>query len=604
MNRFFQAGNGKLKNCARNAGLLTQSQWPDPVQVKDSDLILYGSDNGTVGSVIAHSGFPISKSLQEIKLSAKATPKITRNGTGVPIGPNREDIAFEYSVKLIGAEKTYWYTDEDEPSETEAYKTATLNFNEETELSITIPEIPFDGTLVFAFKQAFTITGTAYYTKTERCILADVSLEVNPKTDSNGNEDDVFDESLTTKIVVNEGNTEEMTIEPNFSDIPNLPNNSLLYSVFPELENGTPTALWCRKGRQDYDTLARHLASSAVTLRQNPAITIDGPLFTSRHVDMNTVLCDDKFLHRGLYVNSISLATWSDSYEVKAVELPNLTKTELPTEGDDCVTISHIGTKIIRSCVCGNDCILLLDEHGNIILLKISQGRTKTVLSGMAGACLTSFNGGAFVSCGKTAYQISQAGYLMDTYNNSTYDILATIKMAGTVYVAVANARSTVLVPFENIGRAYRRNYGISVGGFSGLVCSDYILGLSGDTSSAIYDERIQTISEATTINGHLVISVSDYYTVTAFADHPQITIQDKRREYSTQIPGPYRLATQTPASVALASMATCVTWSPVQPMYYVVNAGGVAAGAIVGVHYVAGNLYIVRERGIFKLIR
>lgn len=599
-----KADNGKLKNCARNAGLLTQSKWPDPVQVKDDDLILYGSDNGTVGTVIEHAGFHVSKALQEIKISAKATPKITRNGTGVSIGPNREDIAFEYAVKLIGAEKTYWYTDEDEPRETEAYKSATLNFNEETELSITIPEIPFDGTLVFAFKQAFTIIGNAYYTKTERCILAAVSLGVNPKTDSNGNEDDVFDESLTTTVVVNEGNTEEMTIEPHFSDIPNMPNNSLIYSVFPEMEDGTPTALWCRKGKQDYDTLAQHLAISAVTLRQNPAITIDGPLFTSRHVDMNTVLCDDKFLHRGLYVNSISLAMWSDSYEIKAVELPNLTKSELPAEGDDCVTISHIDTKIIRSCACGNDGILLLDENEDIILLKASQGRTKTVLSGMAGAYLTSFNGGAFVSCGKSAYQISQAGYLMDTFDNSAYNILAAVKMAGTVYVAVSNARSTVLVPFENIGQAYRRNYGISVNGFSGLVCSNHIIGLGGDVSSAIYDERIQIINEAEVVEGHVVLSVSDYYTVTAFADHPQITIHDKRRGYNTQIPGPYRLVAQTPASVAISSSDRCAVWSPNQPIYDVINATGLAAGSIVGIHYIAGNLYIVRERGIFKLIR
>lgn len=91
------------------------------------------------------------------------------------------------------------------------------------------------------------------------------------------------------------------------SDIPAIPNDHLLYALYYIDADGNPTRLWHTKGANNYDTLVGHIVQSALRYKQLPSKRLTGDIFTSAHLDMNTVLKDEKYLHAAYSVNSIEL---------------------------------------------------------------------------------------------------------------------------------------------------------------------------------------------------------------------------------------------------------------------------------------------------------
>ena len=98
----------------------------------------------------------------------------------------------------------------------------------------------------------------------------------------------------------------------------------------------------------------------ALRFRQRPSRRITGELFTGAHLDMNTVVRDDKFLHAAYAVNSFELNALDDSYDCELVEMPGLLATETPPEGDDCIEVAALSFTVGKVIRCLN--LLLLQD--------------------------------------------------------------------------------------------------------------------------------------------------------------------------------------------------------------------------------------------------
>ena len=83
----------------------------------------------------------------------------------------------------------------------------------------------------------------------------------------------------------------------------------------------------------NYATLVDHMAIAALRMRQLPAKRLSGEIFTSLHIDLNSVILDRKYLNAGFYVNSLEVDGLGDSYNAELVELPRLVNPDVPEQG-------------------------------------------------------------------------------------------------------------------------------------------------------------------------------------------------------------------------------------------------------------------------------
>ncbi len=73
---------------------------------------------------------------------------------------------------------------------------------------------------------------------------------------------------------------------------------------------------------------------------------------------MNTVVRDDKFLNAAYYLNSIELNALDDSYNSELTEMPRLLATERPPEGDDCIAVATLSFTVGKAIRCLNRLLL------------------------------------------------------------------------------------------------------------------------------------------------------------------------------------------------------------------------------------------------------
>ena len=96
----------------------------------------------------------------------------------------------------------------------------------------------------------------------------------------------------------------------------------------------------------------------ALRYKQLPSRRITGEIFAGQHIDMNTVVRDDKFLNAAYYLNSIELNALDDSYNSELTEMPHLLATEKPPEGDDCIAVATLSFTVGKAIRCLNRLLL------------------------------------------------------------------------------------------------------------------------------------------------------------------------------------------------------------------------------------------------------
>ena len=227
-----------------------------------------------------------------------------------------KSIEVKYGFRIIVNGQTY-YLDEDSCWYTEEVIIAEeVKISEGSKRKIEMDGFPVSGDLQFFIVQCLTGYTAGRTTVWESARFSNISLTIDT--------DEGYDKGLSTSLVVNAANDIDLDISLPISDMPTIPNDLLMYSLYFVTSNGKPTQMWHTKGLSDYNSLVSLLMACDLKFKQFPAKRISREMFTSRHIDMNTVVQDDKYLRTGFNINSIELGGPDEIYNSELVEMPYL----------------------------------------------------------------------------------------------------------------------------------------------------------------------------------------------------------------------------------------------------------------------------------------
>lgn len=339
-------------------GFYDLARWEDPneflVLKDETSLCLTGSDSNK-GAVVATKGYPVEQSIQPLKWELTLMTTHFEWGIGWMQSPDaKHSVKVSFGMCIVGEKATYYLAETGIWTTNEQYITQAVSTGSEQRVKVDIQGIPCDGEWSFFIRQ--TLIGKVNEVAgrstghMETCTFKDMQLTIEPG--------DSYEEALQYETMVNPANNVDMSIPLPISDVPLIPNDRLLYQLYFVDTAGEPTRIWHTRGRSDYDTLANHLVQGALRYKQLPSRRITGEVFTGLHLDMNTVVCDDKFLRAGFYVNSVELKAVEDAYNCELTEMPRLIAAELPTEGDDCILTATLSFAIDRVFACFNSLII------------------------------------------------------------------------------------------------------------------------------------------------------------------------------------------------------------------------------------------------------
>ncbi len=277
--------------------------------------------------------------------------------------PNESvDVAVYYGVRIIGEKATYSLAESGSwVQSSDGEIASTVKTGNEQNMKIEIDGIPCDGEWRFFIRQTLIGKITTYTDRfgnpsgrtsgyLESAAFRKMTLSIDAG--------DSYDKGLRYESLVDPANNVDMSVTLPVSDIPAIPNDRLLYALYYLDAGGNPTRIWHTKGRNDYDTLVGHIVQGALRYKQLPSRRITGEIFTGQHIDMNTVVRDDKFLNAAYYLNSIELNALDDSYNSELTEMPHLLATERPPEGDDCIAVATLSFTVGKAIRCLNRLLL------------------------------------------------------------------------------------------------------------------------------------------------------------------------------------------------------------------------------------------------------
>ena len=246
-------------------------------------------------------------------------------------------VGVHYGIRIVGRRATWSLTESGVWVQGATEIVSEVGTGNEEHLKIEMQGIPCDGLWQFFFRQAMigkvnTYEGNRMGGRTtgprESAAFRKMTLSMDA--------DESYDRGLQYVSLVDPANNVDLSVQLPVSDIPAIPNDRLLYALYYLDKNGEPTRIWHTKGRSDYDTLVGHIVQGALRYKQLPSRRITGEIFTGRHVDMNTVVRDDKYLRAGYWVNSIELDALQDSYESELTQMPGLIRSA-GSDGTDSI---------------------------------------------------------------------------------------------------------------------------------------------------------------------------------------------------------------------------------------------------------------------------
>ena len=277
--------------------------------------------------------------------------------------PNESvDVAVHYGVRIVGEKATYSLTESGSwVQSSDGEIASTVKTGNEQNMKIEIDGIPCDGEWRFFIRQTLIGKITTYTDRfgnpsgrtsgyQESAAFRKMTLSIDAG--------DSYDKGLRYESLVDPANNVDMSVTLPVSDIPAIPNDRLLYALYYLDAAGNPTRIWHTKDRNDYDTLVGHIVQGALRYKQLPSRRITGEIFTGQHIDMNTVVRDDKFLNAAYYLNSIELNALDDSYNSELTEMPHLLATEKPPKGDDCIAVATLSFTVGKAIRCLNRLLL------------------------------------------------------------------------------------------------------------------------------------------------------------------------------------------------------------------------------------------------------
>ena len=626
--------NKSIENLADHLGFFSSEAWDDPNALLDfaesgNSLCLCGKDeykNTTIytkGVEVAQCNFPIQWefSLQTSHRQWRSSSYNSRN--------ENYTITVHYGIRIVTAGYTYYLTDSGDWSTAETSLVSEVKTGTPENVKVEINGIPADGILQFFIRQTL-IGNITYYENTgsgrggystgeqENATFSQMSMTIDAG--------DNYDKGLKYESLVNPANNVEMSIALPVSDIPAIPNDHLLYALYYLDAEGNPTRLWHTKGANNYDTLVGHIVQSALKYKQLPSKRLTGDIFTSAHLDMNTVLQDTRYLHAAYSVNSIELQALDDIYNCELTEMPRFIIEDTPAEGDDCVRVLSFDFEIQRIVRCLNF-LLFHDRAGRILVFdSVSRTLREIYRSDYDFEIFAAENGfvrferGVFYYCDhrgtvKQVYQPEslnnyygwatyQGGYFVILTRGAEYDRQDGSLLCYNAYLVRPEA------PKERVDSSYRRGRGYSLFYYepldtNGMFLSGNCIVVNATMDSGFSDSRFHPFAIAKIMeNYHTIISISDNFIITNADDMCWLYKRTSITEYEQVC----RIGRHTyHCDHTLSEVAICYD-SPFifdirkQELNGIMNLEG-QDETIMGMFFIYGELYIVRETAIYKYV-
>ena len=620
--------NKSIDNLATHLGFFNAASWDDPNALLDfeegSSLCLCGKDeykNTTIytkGVEVAQCNFPI-----EWDFSLQTYHREWASGVYSPASDNYA-VNVHYGIRIQAAGKTYYLTDSGDWSQAETSIVSEVKTGAPESIKVEINGIPADGVLQFFIRQTLIGkinqyggggTGRDYSSGyQENATFSQMTMTIDAG--------DNYDKGLKYESLVNPANNVEMSIALPVSDIPAIPNDHLLYVLYYLDADGNPTRLWHTKGANNYDTLVGHIVQSALRYKQLPSKRLTGDIFTSAHLDMNTVLKDEKYLHAAYSVNSIELKALDDTYNCELTEMPRFIATDTPAEGDDCVRVVSFDFEIQRIVRCLNF-LLFHDRAGRILIFdSVSRTLREIYRSDYDFEIFAAENGfvrferGVFYYCDHrgTVKQVFdsysaehyygwatyQGGYFALLYKGKYYSREQAIDIA---YLVRPEA------PVQRDDSSYRRSRGYSI--FYGTPLRDSVF-LSGNCivvnttrEGSFSDSRFHTFANVKFMaNGNSIVSISDDFIISNADDMCWLYKRTSITEYEQvcRIGRHAYHCDHTLSEVVVCYDSPFIFDIRKQELRSIHNLEG-ADETIMGLFFIYGELYIVRETAIYKYV-
>ena len=598
------------------------SAWRDPYEflsLKNATTLQFMGDGDHKNYVIETYGTQVEKCTYKLTLEYAIRAQHAKYGSSYrTTGDNEYKLNFYYGVKVVGATATYWLQDDGQWVTSEGFMMVEAKTSTEESKKVEIEGIPVSGRLVFYIKQTLkysvSTSNRTRYGEWEGVTISNMSLTMDTGED--------YEKSLTSEIMVNHANNADMAIQLPIADIPNIPNDKLIYALYFTNSAGTPTRMWRTRGGNDYNTLVNHLVQCALRYKQLPSRRISGEMFSGKHIDMNTVVQDSKFLLAGFYVNSIELKALEDGHDIELVEMPGLIRTETPPQGDDCILCSRLGFTVKTAVICGGIIILLstdnkiysYDPAARAVRQLLSYTRTVNIYPADNTFCVVDGNG---VSV------IDYRGVTLKRYDKAGYSGPATY-MGGYVYLLIeATTRdrdtgATVSAGYYYLNRpeytyvstGYSRGYGYDRTNLTGTVTSilksHSTIAINTNKGAWLHDIRVNNEMTATASpSGSEIKSVSDYFIVENQGQSIRIYRRDtfSERTLVKSISGKATFADHTLGETAYASGGTLYIWTYLTNAIRQLRNTAGASRPLRGLFYINGQLHIVRDNAIYKYI-
>lgn len=626
--------NKSLSNLIDYLGFYDLGCWEKQhkfLSLSKADELCFGGDDDCRGEEVCTKGFPVAQC--NYPLTLEYTIRTRRNEWGfgwVKPGGNHI-VAVHYGVRIIGEKATWSLLDTGGWAQGDYEIVSEAKVGEEQNFKIEMQGIPCDGEWVFFFRQTLigkiTSIGDGYRggSRTSGHLESATFKKMTLTMDA----DDIYDKGLRYESLIDPANNVDMSVKLPISDIPAIPNDHLLYALYFLDAQGKPTRLWHAKGRSDYDTLVGHIVQGALRYKQLPSRRLTGEIFTGRHVDMNTVVRDEKFLHAGFYVNSIELNAVDDSYDTELVEMPGLIRSERPPEGDDCIAIAEVDfpiEKIVRSA---NQLLLRSADH-KVYVFDAATARVREIYRSSLPFEIYPADGGFVVVDGKNIYLSDLRGTVKKIFApEKEYDDLGTY-MDGYFYIlgeevhyprvsrsTRASTEPTVLhylyrpeFKYEADDLHPRRGSGhegtTMQGDIRGMLRTANTIVINTSHGAYLHDKRFHIPAKMMDLDaGSKVVTISDDYIGLNLDDEFLIYRRDAITE-RTLIHRGGRCADF--ADHTMSEFAHCFDdgiriWNIHDNATVEVRNTAGLGQTIRGLFFITGDLYIVRERTIYKYI-
>ena len=349
--------NKSLDNLIARIGFYDPDAWTDPhgfVSVKSGEELYFSGEDAYRGAEVVTCGFPVEQCNFPLVWEFGLQTYHREWGFGVYRPNESVDVAVHYGVRIVGEKATYSLTESGSwVQSSDGEIASTVKTGNEQNMKIEIDGIPCDGEWRFLIRQMLIGKITTYADRfgnpsgrtsgyQESASFRKMTLSIDAG--------DSYDRGLRYESLVDPANNVDISVTLPVSDIPAIPNDRLLYALYYLDAGGNPTRIWHTKDRNDYDTLVGHIVQGALRYKQLPSRRITGEIFAGQHIDMNTVVRDDKFLNAAYYLNSIELNALDDSY--------NSELTEKPPEGDDCIAVATLSFTVGKAIRCLNRLLL------------------------------------------------------------------------------------------------------------------------------------------------------------------------------------------------------------------------------------------------------